>query len=682
MRREKAYPLALIAMFAAYSAAWGYISVAKIYSMAALVTDLGYMVQGAYDATHTGILGALNALLTQSALLIYAMALPLGRHVYEGMAILQALWLGAGAFPVFLIARRQLRSGVAALALAAAYLLYFPMAGMNWFDVHRQVLFPTLFMAAYYLYLRGGRSRLAAIPLMVFASTLRFPYEVFPLWLGVVLLAAWAVRGDRPGQRVDLYAGASLAVASLLLIAYNLGFLTAVHFTSPLAVRTFVASSVSQAVHGYLRLWGPSWLLGDYKVPLLMSTSSLQLAWRAPGYLAAVLTVGLYLLPVLGLPLLSRRWAPALLPGLLLIFLSPFPGYHYPLAFKYMYPSTLLAPLWLGTVEAISSLSGGSPRRGAAIAISVLAVTSVTALLFQPYGPLNAHAFNDFELARWTTFNMTYFNDYMGSISLIPRDVPAYLVAAQVNMPELAPRPDAYFLGASCAPYNTFRYVVLDALHGAPTYENYSDACNGTARLNPLLEADWALAHGYGVLAEAGGALVLEANYSGPLELYAPYSVKVPSVGTGLSPVVGRVGRRGPVNVSGLAWPSYTPLFLISGEPVVLPPGLYRATLRLEVCGLRPNDTLRLVVYGYVPAWPGYSELALANDTFGPASLPECTWTEASVEFNVTSVVGYVQVTVEARDVPGWVAVSWVAITQEAPPSPGLTSSPEYRGLS
>ncbi len=128
MRREACYTAALMAMVIAYSAAWSYITVAKIYSMGATFADLGYVVQGAWDATHSGPLGALNALLTQSALLVYALPLPLGRHMYEAMAVLQSAWLGAGAVPVYLLARRHLRSGATALALAASYLLYFPMA--------------------------------------------------------------------------------------------------------------------------------------------------------------------------------------------------------------------------------------------------------------------------------------------------------------------------------------------------------------------------------------------------------------------------------------------------------------------------------------------------------------------------------------------------------------------------
>ncbi len=138
---------------------------------------------------------------------------------------------------------------------------------------------------------------------MVLASTVRFPYEVFPLWLGVVLVGGWALRG-RKGPRADLYAGLALVVASLLLLAYDLGLLAALaeHPTSPSAVAASAASSARAAYGAYLRLSGPSWMLGTYHVPPPLYRSWPPRPLTLPGY---------WVSPPDGCPLPHPRpWAP------------------------------------------------------------------------------------------------------------------------------------------------------------------------------------------------------------------------------------------------------------------------------------------------------------------------------------------------------------------------------------
>ena len=663
--RRGAGLIAVVAMAVAYSALWSYVALSRLYSLTAFIGDLGIIVQGAWESVHSGPWGLVNALLTQSALLIYAPFTLLGGRTYEAVAVLQEAWLGAGAVPVYLIARRHLRGELPAVLLAASYLLYFPLSGPAWFFAHRQALFPTAFMASYYLYLRGGRSRYAGAALMVLSSTLRFPYEVFPLWLGLVLLARGA-RGR--GDRFDLWAGSLMVIASALLIAYNAGLISAlIHPGTPSSVASSLGRAASFTYGVYLRGSSPAWLASSYEVPPLISTSPYQAPWRLPGWEVALLTAALYLLPVLGLPLVSKTWGPALLPGLLLLFISPYPLYHYPYAFHYQYPSTLIAPVWLGTVEAVAYLSRGGARGALAVSIAVLASTSVTAALFSPPSPLSQTTFNRVNFASWTSYNMTYFEDYLRVVSLIPGNVPGYRIAAQANMPELLPRPSGDYLLSACGQYYNFTYILVDALHGFPALLNSSDACNGTARLTALQEADWALSHGYGVVAEEGGAMLLEANYSGPLQAFSPYSLEAPGPYYDLQPALSTFrGPGGEVNVSGLNFPTPLQLFYIGNEPVVLLPGQYVVTYSVDLCG--QASPLLALVYGYYWNGTGYVRAVLANVSLSASSLPRCSWTEVAVRVSSRTVLGYVQATLVSREVEGWLAVRTVTFVQVAPP--------------
>ncbi len=84
----------------------------------------------------------------------------------------------------------------------------------------------------------------------------------------------------------------------------------------------------------------------------------------------------------------------------------------------------------------------------------------------------------------------------------------------------------------------------------------------------------------------------------------------------------------------------------------------------------QPHGPLRLVAVGYEWSGGSYVQVTLANETLGPGSLPECSWTAEALYFDASTVVGYVQATVEAEYVGGWVAVSRVSFVQVAPPEP------------
>ena len=72
-------------------------------------------------------------------------------HV-ETLLVIQSLFLGLGAFPLYLISRKKLKNDVIALIIACSYLLYAPLEAINLIDFHFNVIaIPFLLFAFYFL---------------------------------------------------------------------------------------------------------------------------------------------------------------------------------------------------------------------------------------------------------------------------------------------------------------------------------------------------------------------------------------------------------------------------------------------------------------------------------------------------------------------------------------------------
>lgn len=70
----------------------------------------------------------------------------------EILLIIQSLFLGIGAWPIYLLSKNKLRNEKIALIISCSYLLYVPLEAMNLIDFHFNVIaIPFLLFAFYYL---------------------------------------------------------------------------------------------------------------------------------------------------------------------------------------------------------------------------------------------------------------------------------------------------------------------------------------------------------------------------------------------------------------------------------------------------------------------------------------------------------------------------------------------------
>ncbi|MGQ9627274.1 MAG: DUF2079 domain-containing protein [Anaerolineae bacterium] len=162
-----AFILMIVATLA-YILTFGLLSLLRHWSLGSNAFDLGNMDQAAWNTLHGNplrftadfLFGEIRLAIHVEPVMFAIAPLYLIYSGPETLLILQTLALAFGAWPLFLLARRRLESDLAALALAASYLLMPALEAVNLFDFHPLALAPAFVLwAFYFLERRGGEGR-------------------------------------------------------------------------------------------------------------------------------------------------------------------------------------------------------------------------------------------------------------------------------------------------------------------------------------------------------------------------------------------------------------------------------------------------------------------------------------------------------------------------------------------
>lgn len=509
-----------------YIVVWAYITLARYYSMNANVWDLGYAAN--VTASIPLSLKTLHAFITQIAyqaiaFLVYPVTLA---PVIPAILLLQSILLGLSAIIVFEIGHSITKNKFVSMTACVTYLLYFPLAGVNWFDFHFQSLFVFLFLLGYLLSIKGHY--VWAIVVFFMSGTVRFPY------MGSVFLAALSlsipyllsfVRGNRRIPKGQDLMALSLMFISMAFVIFQYMWLTNVN-TALVTVHS--SANVSP--------------ITDLDAKLL--------------------SVGLLFAPLLFIPLFSKKWILPIIPFLFLVFFANNPGYEYPQVFTYWETSSVIPFLFLGLIDVLGVLSRNRPRFTKSpsgyfnrairkifpstkrILVILLMLSMFLALFLQPYGPLNGSSFNNFELSENTKVNMTLFDSAQSVMNLVPQNEKYVLL--QNNLPQFFPRVSIQHILVS--PYNigpnvtqadiasnTFpfngisqegvlpiNYVILD-LNNPQSLTAPSNTVGYPTMLGLVSEL---FSSGYyGIMAEAHGIILLKRNYTSGMKLFSPYDL-------------------------------------------------------------------------------------------------------------------------------------------------------------
>lgn len=172
-KEEKKYLIALCMMVLTFSVVYSVLSYLRYLTLNEHVFDLGVNASLAYSVLHGGtFIGqifsgtvAMNKLIYVPVGIIYAI------YPKEYMLpIYQNIFLSFSGIFVFLLADYLLKSRRIAIFVSLLWFLYFPLAGVYWFDFHYMALFPTLFLSGVYFHLIG-KKRLSSVLLILGALT-------------------------------------------------------------------------------------------------------------------------------------------------------------------------------------------------------------------------------------------------------------------------------------------------------------------------------------------------------------------------------------------------------------------------------------------------------------------------------------------------------------------------------
>lgn len=622
VNRKQVFRILSIILALSYSIIWSVISLEKFLAMKANVWDLGY----AANLIHSMIRNHWTAgtLLTQFADRGIAFLLaPLGiAYTIPALLIFQSIMLGIPAYLIYEITLHETGKPSVSLMLSTSYFLYFPLAGINWFDFHFQSLFIFFVLLGYLLLIK--ERYFSSVFVFLLGGLVRFPYMVlvvatsFSLLLPVVIPY---ISGRKPSvTRSDLTVF-SLFIISVSLLAFQYLWLTAVY---PTVIATHSSANHSPFLNLGSKLYTLLFLFG----------------------------------PFLFLPFFSKKW---LIPSLgfigVLFFFNNY-IYEFPYVFGNWYSSSIVPFLFLGTIDVLSSsrrfkradsqvkertlhsLKSILPKlknnRFPAICMVLILIT--TAFFLQPYGPFNKLSFNNFDLYENTKVSSTLFNDAHSIINMIPEDEKYVLV--QNDLPQLFPRtaisailvapynigPNITqqdisensfpFNGGSATGFVPINYTISDIndLHSL-TESSYQPGYPTMLQLlQMLVNSSY-----YGVVAERNGIMLMERNYHGPIQSFSPFQKNIdlnslqPNNGTRNDGVLNfeEVGRNSSL------W---------SGPYINLCPGEYQVNISVSYIGTNQSN-LDLVI-GY----PGLSNKFVTIDTSNVSLTPTSTSSYQSIK--------------------------------------------------
>ncbi|MGC2290001.1 MAG: DUF2079 domain-containing protein [Thermoplasmata archaeon] len=661
--RDDKGALLLVPAFAVYVAVWSYLTVLKFYALHATVFDLGLEMEQLWKFVHPIGFNATTYLLTALnqpfQFLLSPISLPLS---YPLLLVVQSIGLGSGGFAVYGIAQHILKTRTGAYCLSLAYLLYFPIGGVNWFDFHAQAFFIPIFLWGFLCYLTR-RYRFALVLLMLAAGT-TYSYVLLVVLFSSLTVLELVLRRAFLKENGD---SGEWKFALILLAA------SAAYFLYQLAVYS-------------------------YLIGISLSQNAQLVAGSIP-VLNRVEVMALLLVPTLFLPAFAPKWLAMLLPFSYLEFTSAASPFNFSAIFRIQFTALAIPFVFIGTIYGLRNMNRllaswraatehssppreslkrfiRRPRRSTSLAMTMLAVTIGCATVFQPYGPLNQLGPDNFGTATATSVNWTYFNEYTHLVSLIPADTPYVLF--QNSMPSVLPRPLDY-LGTAFVPefahwINVSAYdaasnrfpleVVAGRLANVPLNFAISDPNNEWYSLGDNVSmfsffTTLYQSRFYGLAGEASGMTVLARGYSGPLEYYQPFSGKLPSTDL----YVGETGERstGPslsrANLSGqVAWHS---------PPFPLSPGTYRVAFSLLTSLTAADNSLSLVVLGNGTG-PTLANQSVRGGNFTQPNV----WTTVSLTVRLTTAYSQLQFAAWDADWNGTISVQSIAVTEVAPPTP------------
>lgn len=589
------YDLIILAIaFLIYLVYWSDITLERFYSLNSSVYDLGSSMEVMwliYNA-HWTVSSFLYTFFIQGGkFILLPLAIP---QNFQVLLIAQTFYIDVAVFAIYGISRHLIHQKTPSMLFSLSYLIFFPSAGLNWFDFHFQVLFVPLFLFAYYCYITN-RFKISTA-LFILSGLTRFPLIIFPILFSLFVLA-----GELHNLKFNkLHYSVKRAHFAIVILSLALLILGASYY--------FVKFSGTGSVIDHLPVNNSS--LFD------INTLFYNLDDK-------IFTLLLLFAPLVGLPLLSRRWFLFLLPSIYLVLFSPLSVWNYPYLFQLQYTAPIIPFLFLGAIDAMASLFSSRqvfsdrgndttnqhislPNREKMelfdVATLILILTTLLGTAYLPYGPLNDHVVMNYGLSEHTEVNWTRYNELENMIKLIPSD--NKYVIYQDNIPQVLPRPTFNPSNPNLlvAGFNIPQNFTISGQNGkwisitpdyilADPYNSwlYSSLGPYNFSMYDIVHELYASGH-YGILSEATGMILLEKNYAGPVKYFTPFSNYYPA--TMFLTFSGSGSRL----VGGTIVVNNNPYYAWYGPYVYISPGKYIVNYEMKVTNNSGNNWMNLNV--------------------------------------------------------------------------------------
>lgn len=653
-RNDKIHVTALVLAFLTYVVAWSQMTISRIYALHAGVYDLGLFMEELWLMFHSNFTftNLLIGVLTHGFSLLISPLSLLGS--YQALVIFQSTWIGIAVFPIYGISRRFLQSNSLSLLISLSFLFYFPLAGVNWFDVHNQAFFPTLFLFAYYFFLTN-KYRISTV-FFVLSGLSKYPFFIFPLLLAVTLVVERVVPPVINHHKIKLDHGTKfitiIGLSSAFLLVITDMLLSLTHFAMPQTTQTN-----SSYLFKYI----------DYKI----------------------YTLFLIFGPVLFLPLLSKRWLLLTLPYIYLLFSSSGP-YAFSSFGHYQYTSALVPFIYLGTIEGIHKLnryvshSNGADssttkmfyrikpvKLSTKMVVTMFVIIGMLALVYEPYGPLNNYTASSFGLGEIEASNISHYQQLVRMASMIPANDPYVVMGDSIiqSIPRgvppnaqnlmVLPYALAYNLTYQSSNGHTWTKAQIDyvlASQYAPTFYLTAPFPYNLSMFGLLKELT--NNNHYGVLAEASGQILLKNGYTGPVEYFVPFEHTYPS-SVMYNAVEHTISAEKLITVND---PINQNLWY--GPYAYLSPGTYQVSFQIRVSNVSASDHLTLSIvsdYG--------SDVLASKLVLGQSFQHAEEWQNISMTVTLLGVYQHIEFTGLNASWNGSVSLKQVSVNQVGAPN-------------
>lgn len=525
LHRISKYDFVIFFAFIAYAFIWSFISLMRYYSLQAGVFDLGYKMQiGWYSLYHP-----YYGLVTDISHLIVYFAFPFFIFKnYPSLLIFQSFFIGLAVFPIYLITKIRTGNPKLSIIVGLIYLLFPLDIGLNWYDFHFMMFFPTLFLFGYLFFLE--KKYKFSLFFFILSGLTTYPFLGFSLLFSAVFLIEKFYPGKNSNNRFSLDNENTFL---LLLMVISFGILVLQFYI--MGINSDMLSKNPST---------PVTIFGDLNAKIL----SVIFIFIIGGFSA----------------ILKPKWLVFLIPYFFLVFYSTNYVFQYPRIMQFQY-APLVTPF---IFMAIADMLHQNPDRThktkvvgknflvyrktnvfhiiATVFLLIVVISST--FFFNPLSPVNKESPINFGFYEKDMPNFTIYNGLEKLISLVPTNNPYLMV--QQNMPEAYPRPFYQHVGILSVGgggiaynasdnnfyvYNTIKgweladiqYVLYDPLSqwaqiGGSSIAAVVPEKNSTYQNMYNMFFELLASEKYGILGEANGMVLLERGYFGQLKYFEP----------------------------------------------------------------------------------------------------------------------------------------------------------------